>query len=188
MITVTVAVVVIAGITGATAIGATDDPASKTDEHDSQPMTQTEFSWGTVAHETDSETDTMYVDVIVEVDDGASVSATTTSDGTTDSTAHVETEQFSWGVVGYTIDSDTGTVDIEVIIDGTDDVSVSVTTVSEDGTQESTSTIHQSGTEAADGGAGADVTVSQSSVNSNSSTVVHGEDGDDGDSISIDID
>ncbi|MDQ2051364.1 hypothetical protein RBH26_12845 [Natronolimnohabitans sp. A-GB9] len=161
-------------------------------------MTETEFPWGEVTAESDSETDQTNIDVTIEDGGDVSVVTASTDDSTTDSIDHEEIAELEWGTVAYTTDDDTGATDVTVIVDAEDDVSVSVTTVSEDGTQESTSTVHQSSTTAGtDGDAGADVnvsqstTVSQSSVNVDSSTVVHGEDGEDGEdgsSVSIDID
>lgn len=183
---------------GAAAIAASDNPTSDATENDPTAMTETKFEWGTVTHNTD-DTGTTAVDVLVEAEANISVSTMAAPNATdeyqddTTADADLETEPFPWGVVHYTTDDDTGTTDVTVIVDAGDDISVSVTTASEDGTQVSTSTVHQSSTATAgaDGDAGADVnvsqstTVSQSSVNIDSSTVVHG---DDGDSISIDID
>ncbi|WP_136350747.1 hypothetical protein [Natronorubrum bangense] len=168
-------------------------------------MTETKLEWGTITHDSDDDTGTTAVDVTVEAEADVSVSTMAALNATDeyrdDTTAgdDLETEPFPWGVVHYTTDDDTGATDVTVIVDAEDDVSVSVTTLSEDGTQESTSTVHQSSTTTAgaDGDAGADVnvsqstTVSQSSVNVESSAVAHGEDGDDGEdgsSVSIDID
>lgn len=182
------AVVVI--VAGVAAIGASDEPAGDTiDRNNSSNMTQTEFPWGTVTHETDPDTGTTHVDVAVETNDSVSVSATAAPGATAEPTdPDAETERFSWGMVAYTTDSDTGVTDVEVIVDAADDVSLAVTTVSEDGSQESTSIVTSAGE---DGGASVSqstsVSGSSSTVQSNAS-VSQSTTASTGESIEIDID
>jgi hypothetical protein len=179
-------------ITGVAAVGASDEPASDTiDDTNTSNMTETEFPWGTVTHETDRETGATHVDVTIETDDGASVSTTAAPDATAEPTdPDAETEQFSWGMVAYTIDSETGVTDVEVIVDADDDVSLAVTTVSEDGSQESTSVVTSAGEAGEDG-----ASISQSTSVSGSSSIVqsnanvsHSTTASVGESIEIDID
>lgn len=154
----------------------------------SDNMTETEFSWGTVTHETEPETGETHVEITAETTGGVSVSTVAAPNATddyaneaTDGDSDAETETFPWGAVTHATDSDTGETAIEVIVDATDDVSVSVTTTSEDGSQSTSTAVVSAAGEA--GEAGANVSVSQSSVSQStavsSETSISIDDGDD---------
>lgn len=108
----------------------------------SNNMTETQFPWGTVLHETDSETGETHVEVNVTAEDDISVSTRASDEPNTltEAELHDETEEFPWGIVTYTTDSDSGETDVTVIIDAEDDISLSMSAMSEDGTHQSTST------------------------------------------------
>ncbi|QRV14796.1 hypothetical protein JMJ58_18030 [Haloterrigena salifodinae] len=183
---------------GATVIAAPGDPVSDSTENTSENMTETEFSWGTVIHETDAETGDTNVEVIVDADDDVSISTITAPNATDmhdeEATADgAAVESFPWGAVIHATDSDTGATDIEVIVDADNDVSVSVTSVSENGAQTSTSSVtstsetSESGTSVSQSTVSS-TTVSSSSVTSSSTDVTQSSNWTDDESIEIDID
>lgn len=147
---------------GATALVAPDDPtsdatANETESSEATEPTETEFPWGTVVHETDPETGAVDVNVTVEADDGVSISATTADDPTTEPTAEpadgVETETFPWGTVTYATDPGTGPTDVDVLVDAADDVSLTVTALSDGEVGDSTTVTAFSDVSSGDGDA-----------------------------------
>ena len=197
-IALTIGLAFVAVVAGAAVDAASDDPASDANETTTENMTESEFPWGTVTYENDSETGAVAVDVIVDAESDVSVSTMTAPNATDDypneTTADdAEVESFPWGVVLYETDSDTGVADVELIVDADDDISVSVTSVSEDGTQMSTSTVTStSTTESTSDGTSVSQstssTTSSSSVTSSSTVVTKSSNETDTESISIDID
>lgn len=182
----TLGVVVAAGVFGAPLVASATDLADD-ESNGTETMTETEFHWGTVTHETDPETGETHVDVVVEESSDVSVSTTTEPDATDDHSDENEltdTETFPWGAVTYTDDSDTGAAHVDVIVDAEEAVSLSVTTVSDDGTEStSTAVVQADGEPGEDGEDGADGEVSTSVNVSQSTSTPLGDD-----SIDIDID
>lgn len=147
-------------------LGLAGSHSSDATDTSSNNMTETKFPWGTVLHETDSETGETHVEVNITAEDDISVSTMVTDEPTTLSEAklHDETEQFPWGMVTYTSGSDSGETDVTVIVDAEDDISLSVSAVSEDRTHQSTSTSVVQST----GDAESTTSVSQSTTSSQS--------------------
>ncbi|MDG5821732.1 hypothetical protein [Natronococcus sp. A-GB7] len=109
-------------------------------------MTETEFPWGTVTHETVPATGETNVEITVESEDSVSVATIATPDATSDfldgdDPGDGETETFQWGVVTHATDPDTGVTHVEVLVDAEDDIDLSVTTISGGTRSTSTSTV-----------------------------------------------
>ncbi|WP_265112358.1 hypothetical protein [Halosolutus halophilus] len=194
-IALAIGIVVTTGVVAGALVTATpDESPSDATENTASTMETTEFDWGTVTHETDSETDETHVEVTVEGEGDVSISAMAASDAThdrpdevTDADRDAETETFPWGAVIHSTDPDTGETDIEVLVDADDDVSLSVTTVSEDGTQSTSTAIVTAAGEAGESGeaggvgeageagepgeAGANVSISQSTTVSSGTSI-----------------
>ncbi|WP_440771415.1 hypothetical protein [Natronorubrum sp. DTA28] len=133
-------------------------------------MTTTDFSWGTITHQTDPESGDTNVEIIAESEGSISLSVTTAANVAdappverVDTDAEAETATFPWGVVVHTPDADAGTTTIEVITDAEADVSVSVRAVSD--TEAGSTTVVQSS-------ADANANVTQSTTSSATSSVV----------------
>lgn len=109
---------------------------------------ETEFDWGTVTTERTDETGAIAVEVTVESDAGAEVVAASVPNATeraSDIQGDAAVEPFEWGVVRHAIDSETDSVEVTVLVDAADDVSLSVTTVGKTATKSRSSTVVSTG-------------------------------------------
>ncbi|WP_247728759.1 collagen-like triple helix repeat-containing protein [Halovivax limisalsi] len=105
---------------------------------------ETTFDWGTVTSERSADETVLDVNVTVESEGGASVSAISVpnaSERVRKTEKDAEYDSFEWGAVRHENDSDTGAVDVTVIVDAEENVSLSVRTVGENGSQSSSTTI-----------------------------------------------
>lgn len=121
---------------------AASEHSSDTANNSSTTMTETQFPWGAVLYETDSETGETHITVNVKAEGDISVSTVASDEPRTvaDADSHDETKEFPWGTVAYTNDSDSEELQITVIIDAEEEeVSLSVSTSSENETHHSTS-------------------------------------------------
>ncbi|SDJ67724.1 hypothetical protein SAMN04515672_1432 [Natronorubrum texcoconense] len=150
----------------------TEDHANGQPGNPATDMTTTDFSWGTITHQTDPESGDTNVEILAESEGRISLSVTTAANVAdappaerADTDAEAETATFPWGVVVHTPDADAGTTTIEVITDAEADVSVSMRAVSDSETHSESTTVVQSSADAT-------ANVTQSTTSSTTSSVV----------------